>query len=236
VVALSNGPKNVHPDQHVGGEKEPELARRKKGVAMTGAARQLLRPDGSRYKFENICAAPLSEVATLFERGLIPSLAEIVGWEYQGRNLGLTPTLMNLRRFIKGFLPNPGDSTTASGYNLWAKQRVPPQNGNWVPFKKDGVPIRHGFYRIKPVEPQARDNKYPHALFLDYSLGRNPWYHPGRLLRDYMVQVYADNPHLLVGRAYVALGRSRLFSSFFVLKRATRNEGASSFTELGVHK
>lgn len=198
---------------------------------MTGTEPQLHRPDGSCYEFEDICAAPLSEVAKLFERGQTPNLAEIVGWEYQGRNLGLTPKLMDLRRFIKGFLANHGDPTTASGYNLWAKQRVPPQNGNWVPFMKDGVPIRHGFYQIKPVEPQARDNKYPHALLLDYSLGRNPWYHPGRLLRDYMVQVYPDNPCLLVGRAYVALGRARVFGSFFVLKRATPNEGESSFVE-----
>ena len=67
----------------------------------------------------------------------------------------------------------------------------------------------------EPVEG-ARDSYYPNSLLLDYSKGGNGLFGPP--LRDYIVQVYPDDPDLLLGKAYIALGL-RIPTNYFVLKR-----------------
>ncbi|MEJ2362959.1 MAG: hypothetical protein P8Z75_16395 [Gammaproteobacteria bacterium] len=42
---------------------------------------------------------------------------------------------------------------------------------------------------------------------------------PDPFLRDYLVQVDADNEDLYLGKAFVALGPKRVFVSYFVLER-----------------
>jgi hypothetical protein len=54
-------------------------------------------------------------------------------------------------------------------------------------------------------------------LLLDYGLGGNGLFGPP--LRDYIVQVYPDDPDLLLGKAYLAFGSLRIPVSFFVLQR-----------------
>ena len=70
----------------------------------------------------------------------------------------------------------------------------------------------------------ARDARYPNALLLDYSLGGNGLFGPP--LRDYVVQVYPDDPDLLLGKAYLALAGLRIPLSFFVLKRLRSHDFA----------
>ena len=83
--------------------------------------------------------------------------------------------------------------------------------------------MRHSYYRTYAVRGDEVDNLYPRALLLNYDCPRTPFWNPSSLLRDYLVQPYADNPDLLLGKAYGALplGR-RLFVSFFVLERSNR--------------
>ena len=68
----------------------------------------------------------------------------------------------------------------------------------------------------------AADARYPKALLLDYSLGGNGLFGPP--LRDYVVQIYPDDPDLLLGKAYVALGPLRVPVGFFVLKRLQKHD------------
>jgi hypothetical protein len=57
-------------------------------------------------------------------------------------------------------------------------------------------------------------------LLLNYGASlRNPRRGVERLLRDYLVQPYAQNPDLLLGKAYFAFGSRRVFSNFFVIER-----------------
>ena len=70
------------------------------------------------------------------------------------------------------------------------------------------------------VDATATDNHYLHGLLLDYGKGDNPFYDPSAGLRDYLVQVDADNPDLFLGKAYFALGAARVPTfSFFILER-----------------
>ena len=75
----------------------------------------------------------------------------------------------------------------------------------------------------EPVEG-ARDARYPNSLLLDYSLGGNGLFGPP--LRDYVVQIYPDDPTLLLGKAYLALVGLRIPLSFFVLKRLREHDFA----------
>ncbi len=186
---------------------------------------QLLRPDGGRYEFATVWDAPRTVAEQLFLRGTTPRPPDVAGWEYKGRNLGPIANVLRIRRFTKGFVPISTDETdeVIDGYNVWVKQRGGPGDA-WLPFMKAGRPSRHGFYKIVRVGPGTIDSRYPHALLIDYGLGDNPWYHPGRTLRDYVVQVYEDDPRLLIGKAYVALGSSRIFGNHFVMERAARAE------------
>jgi len=83
--------------------------------------------------------------------------------------------------------------------------------------------FKHAWYDVGPVDLSAVDCKYPNALLLDYASQKNYLFEPSRRLRDYLVQVYPDNPDLLLGKAYVALGPVRLPMSFFVLERSNRS-------------
>jgi hypothetical protein len=69
------------------------------------------------------------------------------------------------------------------------------------------------------VDPTTRDNKYLHALLLDYGQGGGAVYDVTKGLRDYLVQVDPKDPDLFLGKAYYAVGPARVFTNFFVLER-----------------
>lgn len=158
-------------------------------------------------------------------RGTAPRFEDLVGWEFAGANtLGLTRWI-GIRKFTKGFYEGPprsraGPTPFVQGYNIVVRQNGDEEPHEYVPSEER--PRRHGFYRVYAVDPSARDNRYPNALLLDYSLGGNGPFGPP--LRDYLVQVYPDDPDLLLGKAYIALGPMRIPVSFFVLRRLRRHD------------
>jgi len=177
---------------------------------------QLTMPDGTRYTFEDIVAAGRATHVELFMRGTAPNLRDLEGFQYDGRNLSLVSFFLRVRRFIKGFVTNPAgaDPGSIDGYNLWARQ----DDGLVAPWQPSS-PDRHGFYKVYKVRPGELDDKYPHALMFNYALGGNPWHQPSQFLRDYVVQVYPDDPALLIGNADAALGSRRIFAGYFVMRR-----------------
>jgi hypothetical protein len=46
--------------------------------------------------------------------------------------------------------------------------------------------------------------------------------HPGRVLKDFVVQLDPEDPDLLLGKAYAKVGPLSVFVSFFVLERYNR--------------
>ncbi len=76
------------------------------------------------------------------------------------------------------------------------------------------------------MQADSVDSLYPNGILLDYGASpRNHRLAPERVLRDYLVQPYADDPDLLLGKAYLAFGSWRVASNFFVLGRLSPTKG-----------
>lgn len=181
-------------------------------------ARQL---NGERYDYNALCLATKDHLEEVFRLGAQPVMKSLAGWEFKGYNVFEPAELVGIRKFKKGFYledPSRDPALGISGYNV---QIHPNTLGEpWIDKTKKGEPIRFGWYDVYPVSLSETDNKYPNALLLNYSLSpKNFALDPSRLLRDYLVQVYPDNPDLLLGKAYGSLGPMRIFLDFFVLER-----------------
>lgn len=158
---------------------------------------------------------PMHELEKVFVRGATPDLDALVGWEFRGINhlpLNVLPVanLLGIKKFVKGFFR--AEDGRVMGYNSPTKNNV--LDGRWHVAAK-----RFGFYEVYPVDPTARDNRYLHAVLLNYGKGENPALDPSQVLRDYVVQVDAKNPDLFLGKAYGAFGPIRIPTNFFILER-----------------
>jgi hypothetical protein len=156
------------------------------------------------------------ELEQAFQRGTTPDLDALVGWEFRGINC--ISRLTGLQKFVKGMFR--GEDGRVMGYNIRAVQNV--LDGRWHLRPSTDAPRRFGFYEVSPVDPTSRDNHYLHALLLDYGKGGNPPWDVTAGLRDYLVQVDASNPDLLLGKAYYAVGPARVAMNFFILERYRR--------------
>ena len=158
---------------------------------------------------------PMWELEKVFQRGVQPRLEDLIGWEFRGVNhlpLNFLPVanLVGIKKFLKGFFL--AEDGRVMGYNSPVKNNA--LDGRWIV-----APKRFGFYEVAPVDPTAHDNKYLHAVLLNYGKGGNPALDPSQVLRDYVVQVDANNPDLLLGKAYGAFGPLRIPTNFFILER-----------------
>lgn len=169
-------------------------------------------------------AAPWRALEPMFQRGLTPDLEGLLGWEWRGINRAPSDAVLRLagiKKFVKGMFR--ADDGRILGYNCPVEQNA--LDGRWRTRPSDEAPKRFGFYAIAPVDPTSRDNHYLHALLLDYGRGGNPIWDPSRNLRDYLVQVDAGNPDLLLGKAYLAAGPARIAMSYFILERFRKAPG-----------
>ena len=165
--------------------------------------------------YRGLEAMGMAELEQVFLRGTTPELDQLVGWQFRGCNTPSWAKLVGIKKFIKGFFRD--ENGQIMGYNCPVHQDK--LSAPWRAKPSDSAPKRFGFYTVTDVDPTARDNAYLHAVLLDYSQGDNPMLDPSKGLRDYVVQVYADNPDLLLGKAYYALGPTRIATSFFILER-----------------
>ena len=153
-----------------------------------------------------------AEIELAFVRGTTPNLDDLVGWEFRGINHPPWARALGIKKFVKGFFR---EDDRVMGYNSPAEQNV--LDGRWHTESK-----RFGFYEVAAVDATARDNRYLHAVLLDYGRGGNKPWDPTSGLRDYVVQVDANNPDLFLGKAYYAIGPVRLRANFFILERFRR--------------
>jgi hypothetical protein len=160
----------------------------------------------------------VGELETVFVRGATPDLDALVGWEFRGINhlLGLGPVcfplanLVGIKKFVKGFFRT--EDGRVMGYNSPVKNNA--LDGRWNVATK-----KFGYYEVDHVDATSYDNKYLHAVLLDYGKGGNPALDPSQVLRDYVVQVDPNNPNLFLGKAYSAIGPLRIPTNFFILER-----------------
>ncbi len=144
--------------------------------------------------------------------GSTPDADALVGWEFRGTNTAPWIRAAGMDRFVKGFTAG---ADGVVGYN----RRVPrgARTDPWLPA--DGPdPPPFAYYTVAPVDPEAADNHYLHALLLDYGAGATSSLDPAGRLRDYLVAL-DDDHQLLLGHAFLALGPRRLSVTHFVLER-----------------
>ena len=168
---------------------------------------------------------PMAELERVLVRGAAPDLDALVGWEFRGINhlpLNALPVaqIFGIKKFVKGFVRAPDGTGRVTGYNVAVARNV--LDGRWRLLPSDREPKRFRCYQVAPVDPTARDNRYLHAVLLDYSKGGNQRGDVANGLRDYLVQVYPHDPDLFLGKAYYAVGPARIATSFFVLERHRR--------------
>jgi hypothetical protein len=185
----------------------------------------LLRADGQRYSWLDLVKHTNNGVReTLMLNGTAPRLEDLSGWEFRGGNALILTRLIGIRKFVKGFYEGParaqGPEPFVQGYNAKVRQNADEAEHLLKPSAEH--PKRHDFFRVYAASANARDNRYPNSLLLDYGLGGNGLF--GAPLRDYLVQVYPDDRDLLLGKAYVALAGMRIPVSFFVLQRMRQHD------------
>ncbi len=155
-----------------------------------------------------------SELETVFLRGRAPRLESLAGWEYRGLNVPWWTRVVGIKKFVKGFFFRSAGALY--GYNCPVAQS--PLAEPWRARPSDEHPKRFGFFRVSAVDAAASDNRYLHAVLLDYGSGGNPLWDPTRGLRDYVVQL-DERGDLLLGKAFYRLGPICVPTNFFLLQR-----------------
>jgi hypothetical protein len=166
-------------------------------------------------QYDRLATASNRALTEIFRRSPPAAFDDIVGWQWRGWNTDPNLRYLGLSKFIKGFFRGEnGDE----GSNVRVRQSG--LHDPWQPILRDGRIQPWAFYLVRPQQPATRITLNPRALLLDYgATPRNPWFHIERRIRDYLVQPSADEPDLLLGRAWLGFGSWRFPSSFFVLER-----------------
>jgi hypothetical protein len=190
-------------------------------AAITLRESPLARPSTPYRELVSLDDASLESI---FKDAAGPAPEALAGFEWRGFNTPFWTRLLGVQKFIKGFATTGGTSQTPSveGYNVRVSQGG--LDTPWAQKPSASNPRLFGFFTVEPVDTTSRDNRYPRATLLDYGASRrNRWYLPDdltmKVLRDYVVQPDPQNPDLMLGKAYIALGPFRLYSNFFVIER-----------------
>jgi len=166
--------------------------------------------------YEELIAMSNADLDRVMREGATPSEENLVGWEFRGFNPPTFAKVLGFQKFIKGFFRDDGG---LAGYNLFVEDARAGADAPWVPKGGGGPSKRHGFYDVRPVKPGSRYDELPNAVLLDYGSGRNAKLDPEGRIRDYLVQVDPQNPDLYLGKAYLDLGLTSVFSNYFVIER-----------------
>ncbi len=172
----------------------------------------------SDLKYEELATSSNAELEKIFRAGQLPAPEVFAGYEFRGYNTPFFAKLLGVQQFIKGMFRNAKGEV--EGYNISVKQVG--LKGPWD--YKGAEPKRFGFYDVYPVKASEKDNYYPNATILNYgSNARNGLFDPW-MLRDYMVQPYASNPDVFIGKAYLRFGPICVPSNFFILERYRKTD------------
>ncbi len=188
----------------------------------------------AKHTFEELARMKPRQLEDILEDGTAPDADGLVGWELRGWNV-VEPIgepvvrLLGIRRFAKGFYVAPGDKAPSDGGQLLGYNvdiRPGALDEPWTGKPSDEAPKRRGFYKVFLPGGFDRADAHPNALFLDYSAraDKNGVFDGGPLfgdggLKDFLVQPDADNPDVLLGKAYYRLPPLTVPGGFFVLQR-----------------
>lgn len=168
----------------------------------------------NRHDYASLASAPRAELEAVLRAGHPPDLEGLAGSEFRGWNTPFFASWIGILRFKKGFFRDPKAGGRVRGYNK-AIRSGGGLNDPWVEKGPGDVASPFGFYEVEIPD----DDRYPNSVLLNYNCPRNFLADPTRLLRDYLVQVDADNPDLLLGKAYLATPPIWPRVSYFLLER-----------------
>jgi hypothetical protein len=168
-----------------------------------------------KRSMKDLASLSNSELEKILVAGKAPPFSSLDGHQFRGWNTPLMAHVLRIKKFAKGFLSKKDGRNM--GYNCPVRQNG--FEGAWELKPSNEQPKRFGYYEVRKTSAGDAEHRYPEAWCLDYGRGENPWWEPAKFLRDYLVQVDADNPDLLLGKAYVALGPARIFGGYFILER-----------------
>ena len=153
--------------------------------------------------------------------GSMPSMRHLDGWRFRCLNVGPTAKLLGIQKFIKCFYNvDYHFGSMLTGHNISVEQNAPSDINEKK--MKNGVHKIQGYYL---VESENRNfNKYQNAALLHYGRADNHWWEPAKRLRDYLVQPFADNANILLGKAFFAIGPFQVFGGYFVLERLEKHD------------
>jgi hypothetical protein len=165
--------------------------------------------------FEQLSRSSDRELEALFAASPPPDFDSLVGFEWRGYNTDPNLRYLGLKKFIKTFFrAQYGDE----GCNIKVFQNAFTEA--WTPRMRQGKVDAFAFYLVRPQDTPTRLERNPRALLIDYAASpRNPVYHVERTIRDYLVRPVPDDPDVMLGRAFVGIGRVRVVSSFFLIQR-----------------
>ena len=173
----------------------------------------------TKHTYESLASSTDETLEQVMKSGTQPELDVIAGNEYRGWNTPFFAATAGILRFKKGFFKDPSAGGAVRGYN---KDIV--SGGGlmdpWTEKGKTGKQNRSAFTRLC----RRRAVRIQTSVLLNYNCPRNFPLDPTKLLRDYVVQVNPDNPHLLLGKAYLALPGKWPTVSYFILERVGDSE------------
>lgn len=165
--------------------------------------------------FDRLARSDDAALDALFGAAPAPSFDALAGYEWRGYYTAPNVRYLGLKKLIKAFFrAEHGDE--GCDIKVFQNAFADP----WKPRTRRGRLDAFAFYRVGPQTEATRLARNPRALLIDYAASpRNPVYHVERAIRDYLVQPFAEDPDVMLGRAYVGIGAYRFASSFFVLQR-----------------
>lgn len=180
--------------------------------------------EASLAAFSTLCESHERTLREVFRLGVKPDLDALEGSAFKGRNVGPLTRALGIERFVKCFFRSPGDSAL-EGCNLWVR---PYSRGNrWELMSRRP----HGFYLVRTEWEPSWGPSQKNSVMIDYAASaRNFRLNPERLIDDYLVQPDPADPDLYLGKAFLGLGKVKVFSNYFVLVR--HEDSARIFEEI----
>lgn len=166
----------------------------------------------SKHSFESLVGASHQVLNQVFEKGHLPQIEHLLGFEFNGVNTNPITKLLGIKKFIKVF--DTHDEQGYYGYNLVVLQN-PIFEAHYKQTKR-GKEQTEGYFLLHKAGIHPSMNN---AIVIDYQCNLNPPLEPARLLIDYLVQVNEHDNDLYLGKAFLRLFGKQVFVSYFVLKR-----------------
>lgn len=132
------------------------------------------------------------DLSLLYESGKLPKIP-LQGY-FMGRNFSFITKILGFQKFIKKL-------SLTEGCNLIVNQRVKKEVYS---FNKERT---NGLFNLYPIS----DSEFK----VDYDFKKNSYFHPSRILEDFIVQVNVHGKDCLLGRGY--LKGTKILGSYFIL-------------------